>query len=169
MNTVASYQEIGNMDDATVGKIVDRLGDDCFEAHRGAFWWDEASRVAVAFGNDGYAQDVRARSEVAAVRRLLAEDGGEELAFATDEDGYSWALACKLPAGLVPDVLEGILWLVWNELSDRRWGPKGNDCDVALDSIDWGDLREVLRTEGWSLTGLQVNIAGMVLERNGLI
>ena len=48
-----------------VQKIVDRIGDECFEAHRGAFWWDEDRRIAVVFGNDGYtdSKDARARLE----------------------------------------------------------------------------------------------------------
>src|SRR5262245_18047004 len=101
-------------------KLVERLSDDCFEAHRGAFWWQEDAGIAVAFGNDGYASDPRAKGEVQAVRRLLDALGGEELAFATDaEDGYSWALACRLDRPGAVEVLEGLLWQVWLDLGTQ--------------------------------------------------
>jgi hypothetical protein len=131
--------------------IVNRLSTECSEAHRGAFWWDEARRVAVAFGNDGYnGEDGRARREVEAVRQLLAESGGRELGFATDpEGGYSWALACELPASLSPDVLTQTLWVAWFRAS-REAGSVGAE----------------LSEEFWRL---QANIAGAILERNGLI
>jgi hypothetical protein len=78
-----------------VQKIVDRVRDECFEAHRGAFWWDEGRRIAVAFGNDGHDGDGRARLEVEALRKFLHNLGGQELGFATAGDGYSWAHAWK--------------------------------------------------------------------------
>src|SRR5262245_9935949 len=97
-----------------IQKIVDRIGGECFEAHRGAFWWHEDRRIAIAFGNDGYAQDERARLEVRALRELLPGLGGRELAFATEsEGGYGWALACEIPEELGPENLEAALWSVW--------------------------------------------------------
>jgi hypothetical protein len=136
------------MDNATIKKIVDRTGEDCFEAHRGAFWWDEARRVAVAFGNDGYSStDEWARQEVEALRQLLARGGGKELAFATDEDGYSWALACELPAGLGLDHLKAALWAGW-------WGQPPDQKFLGVATLH---------------AHIQAHIAEVVLERNGLI
>jgi hypothetical protein len=91
--------------------IVERLSTGyCFEAHRGAFWWDKKMRIAIAFGNDGYTQDDRAKFEVECLHTLLQQWGSKELAFATDhEDGDSWALACELSVSLTPDFLEGCL------------------------------------------------------------
>jgi hypothetical protein len=97
-----------------------RLYDRCFEAHRGAFWLDKRRRIAVAFGNDGYDEDIRAQSEVDAVRCLLADQGGEEIGFATAGEGYTWALVCKLPAGVSPDTLEGVLWETWINAIDLQ-------------------------------------------------
>src|SRR5262249_44866129 len=100
-------------------KIVERVREDCFEAHRGAFWGDQAGRLAVAFGNDGYPGDERAQQEVAAVRRLLAEYGGREIGFAVQEE-YSWALGCELPERLSPDILEGVLWAAWVQFASAK-------------------------------------------------
>ncbi len=127
-----------------VQKIVDRLRGECFEVHRGAFWWDEGRRVAVAFGNDGYSTDEKARREVAAVRQLLVEQEGRELGFATDsEDGYCWALACELPADLDPAALESVLWDAWL-----------SQCEAPEKGL---------------FRSYQSQVAGAVLERHGLI
>jgi hypothetical protein len=48
--------------------------------------------VAGAFGNDGYAEDSRARTEVAALRERLQQAGLEELSFGLSKDGHTWAL-----------------------------------------------------------------------------
>jgi hypothetical protein len=132
-------------DTGTMQALADRLGDDCFEAHRGAFWWDEGSRVAVAFGNDGYAtEDNRAALEVAELRDMVAAAGGEEVGFATTADGYTWALACRLPAALTPEALEAAAWAAYG----------GADADHPAGAC----------FQGW-----QLNTARAVLERNGLL
>jgi hypothetical protein len=160
------------MDQATMQKLVNRLGHDCFEAHRGAFWWDEGRRVAVAFGNDGFGgEDGRARFEVESLRELLRREGGKELAFATGDDGYTWALACALPGGLTPDVLEGVLWMAWNLASSGSRPGRPNPERVVL---DWDAVREGLRDRKFgsalgALTGYQANAARAFLERNGLV
>jgi hypothetical protein len=160
-------------------KLVDRLGDDCFEAHRGAFWWEKAKRVAVAFGNDGYRQDGRARLEVEALRRLLVHWGGKELGFATNsEDGYSWALACELTRKLTPHVVEGVLWRVWHDLSSQKEEGKKLGLDEAACHerlvLNWDEIKGWLADQRFPsaqacFTGLQANIARATLERNGLL
>jgi hypothetical protein len=160
-------------------KLVDRLGDDCFEAHRGGFWWDEKNRLAVVFGNDGYQNDERARGEVEAIRRLLAEFGGKEVGFATEsEEGYSWALACELSDDLTPDVLEGIAWAAWNQLCRQKAAGEKVQLDDNVGrerlTLDWEKIRKMLRSrtarsDADLMTGVQGNIAGAVLERNGLL
>jgi hypothetical protein len=129
-----------------------------------AFWWDEARHIAIAFGNDGYNVDERARLEVEAVRRLIHELGGKELSFATGDDGYSWALACELATVDGVAFLEGMLWAAWNELSELKG--KGLEVKLNLDAIKKAvESRTLPRVTG----GVQVNIARAVLERNGLI
>ena len=165
--------------------IVDRLGTECFEAHRGAFWWEKEQRIAIAFGNDGGegGEDERAQYEVAALRVLLAAEGGKELAFARDsQHGYSWALACELPAGLNPDLLERALWAAWNAASGRRVQveeganppPLTLDPDGVRKVLNWDHIRDCLANRkfgsvGAAFTGYQANIARAVLERNGLL
>jgi hypothetical protein len=124
-----------------IQSIGNRLSDDCQEAHRGAFWWDEGRRIAVAFGNDGHATDRRAQFEVEAVRDFLRLGSGRELAFATSSSGYSWALACELSANLNLLHVEALLWAAWTNSSPQF------DDDFAC---------------------REINTARAVLERNGL-
>ena len=154
--------------------IVTRLHDDCFEAHRGAFWWDEKRRIAVAFGNDG--RGVRQDFEIAAVRKLLADYGGKELGFARsaeaegfpEDTGYSFALMCELPKPLHPGVLDGVLWKAWTTIS---FHDKDDPTPVVL---DWDAIKQSLDDGHFdslagAFVGIQANIAHATLERNGLI
>jgi hypothetical protein len=122
------------------------------EAQRGAFWWDEDKRIAVVFGNDDYATDRRAKAEVEAVRRMIRGDG-KELAFATSgSDGFSWALACEVPARLDLGNLTYIIWSTWLWLDAGKHSPEWESLPEQQESIN-----------------AQIHIAEMVLERNGLI
>jgi hypothetical protein len=128
-----------------VQSIVDRIYNDCHEAHRGAFWWDRPRRIAVAFGNDGYATDARSQREVAELRKMLAGGRSREIGFATAAEGYSWALACDLAdSGLRPSTLDLCLWMSWYD-------------------------DDPLAPEHAAFTKLQKHIAEMALERNGLL
>jgi hypothetical protein len=131
-----------------VQAIANRLHAECFEAHRGAFWWDEQSRCAIAFGNDGYSQDERSQREVALLREVYTAAGGQELGFATAGEGYTWAAAWLLPPEpkplpITPGNLESTLWTGW--LGHRFTG------------------------EATASMNVQQHIAGMVLERCGLV
>jgi hypothetical protein len=148
-----------------IQKIADRLTEECFEAHRGAFWWDEDERVAIAFGNDGYSTDARSQQEVEAVRDLFDNIGGRELAFATANDGYSWALACELDHHLDVSHLEAVLWLAWKGLSAQRAAGE----DPMFDWFEFEDTVQAMLSEAVEVRGIQPNIAGAVLERNGLV
>ena len=64
---------IGNWN-TEAATMADYVGDNMFEAHRGAMTWKQEG-VSVVFGNDGYTQDGRARSEVAMVREHLGAGG----------------------------------------------------------------------------------------------
>jgi hypothetical protein len=159
--------------------LVDRLASDCFEAHRGSFWWDEKRRIAIAFGNDGYREDRRARLEVEAVRRLLAHWGGKELGFATESEfGYSWALACEVTSKVTPDIVEGVLWRAWDDLSTQKEEGKKLGLDEAACherlTLNWDEIAGWLAGQRFPsaeacFTGLQANIARATLERNGLL
>jgi hypothetical protein len=148
-------------------RLAERLHDDCFEAHRGAFWWDEERRIAVAFGNDG--ADERQNFEIASVRKLLADHGGVELGFARHgDDGYSFALACELPETFGPDVMEGVLWKAWNTISSHK---KEDPVPAAL---DWDAIGRMLGEQKRHppesvFAAIQGDIAHVVLERNGLL
>jgi hypothetical protein len=103
-----------------IQKLVDRLHADCMEAQRGAFWWDKDQRIAVVFGNDDYSKDFRSRAEVDIVRRNLRGEG-MELAFATD--GFTWALACELPARLELRTLTHDIWQQWLWMTAGKHSP----------------------------------------------
>jgi hypothetical protein len=179
--------------------LVERLSTDCMEAHRGAFWWDERRHIAICFGNDGATagdMDERAQFGVAVVRKLLAAKGGKELGFATDrESGGDWTLACRLPAGAGPELLEAVLWVAWNVATDHRVAvrdglnppelstdavrdglnpPELSTDDVVPVGLDWGRINESLRSKQFDgltafFTEYQANVARAVLERNGLV
>jgi hypothetical protein len=150
-----------------IQKIVDRLSDECFEAHRGAFWWNEEQQIAIAFGNDGYSTDGRAILEVEAVRRLLSAMDGKEIGFATsEEDGHGWALACELENAQGVELLEGMMWEVWGDLSKQQ--AEGKELKLDWDAINDGLESRKFRSADDAASGVQVNIARAVLERNGL-
>src|SRR6516162_9314743 len=84
------------MSEVNVKAVVNITGEEGFEAHRGVI--PVRDDTFVVFGNDGYQKDERARREVATVRERLAGDA-VELGFATDEDGYSWAMVVRFLSG----------------------------------------------------------------------
>jgi hypothetical protein len=143
-------------------KLVTRLRTDCYEAHRGAFCWDEGRGVAVAFGNDGTPPDEPVDFEIAAIRGLLRRYGGKELAFAVEPEGGTWAMACDLSgSSLNEDVLEAVLWEAWNAKAE------GNDFEPESVTMDEGRLTSGTFKDNY--TGWQVKIARSILERNGLV
>ncbi len=73
-----------------------------FPVHRGAILW--CPGVTVIFGNDGYVPEEdqpmteaheRTRVEVENLRDSLRNQKIEQLAFATNEDGYTWTLLVR--------------------------------------------------------------------------
>src|SRR6266545_2343618 len=118
-------------------KIVDRLSDECQEAHRGAFWFDETRHLVIAFGNDGHTKDERAKQEVAAVRRYLVEVGGKELGFATNSgSGYSWALICEVKNSKAPEILEDIRWATWLRAGEQKQDGRPATPKAELDLFE---------------------------------
>jgi hypothetical protein len=131
---------IGNWN-TEAATMADYVSDNMFGAHRGAMTWRQAG-VSVVFGNDGYMQGERARSEVAMVRQQLGLEGIPILGFGVDsEGGYSWAMLVK-----TGDI--GMLThLVWS-----CWMPKG-------------PAREAMARPGrW--TGLRVDIASAAIQES---
>jgi hypothetical protein len=163
------------MDATTVQKIVDRVSVECFEAHRGAFWWDEDERIGVVFGNDGYSSDERSQGEVDAIRWVLETIDGigledndrehRELACATGNDGYSWVLICRLGHKLDISHLKLIIWTVWGVMSKQKAAGEFMTWDEATYLID--DI--ITNSDDLEEVGVQANIASAVLERNGLL
>jgi hypothetical protein len=77
-----------------------------FPSHRGAMRWVRPG-VTVVYGNDGLADNQRAKDGLADVRHYLAETGIKELGFATALDGYSWAMLIR---STDHDTPKEILW-----------------------------------------------------------
>lgn len=77
------------------------------------------------FGNDGYAEDTRVKTEIAALREELQEAGLDELGFGLSEDGHSWALLVGsgrsqhqtsnggIPAEALVAFLDDAVWTAW--------------------------------------------------------
>ena len=77
-----------------------------FDQHRGAAP-SELPGITVLFGNDGLADNQRAMDGLADVRAYLAANGIEELGFATNPVGYSWAMLVR---STDHETLDNILW-----------------------------------------------------------
>jgi hypothetical protein len=85
---------------------------------RGAMPW-RIEGVTLIFGNDGYERDQRSKDEVAKVRRFLAENGIEELGFATSPEGYSWAMLVRSDDD---DRLNDVVWAAWPDADETQKG-----------------------------------------------
>ena len=127
--------------DSEAKRAANRVGDEMFEAHRGAMPWGQVG-VSVVFGNDGYGADQRARREVAGVRRGLAEHGVAELGFGTrDDDGYAWAMIVQ--SGDIA-FLESLVWGAWGVAC-------GTDVEgggLGADDIQRGIARKTIAEQG---------------------
>ncbi len=81
--------------------------------------------VIGVFGNDGYAEDARVKTEVAALRGRLEEAVLDELGFGLSEDGHAWALlvgpgpsqrqtsGAGIPAEALAAFLDDAVWDAW--------------------------------------------------------
>ena len=85
---------------------VGYTSDEMFPCHRGAMPWRHPE-ITVVYGNDGLADDQRAKDGLADVKSFLFEHGIKELGFATAHDGYFWAMLVR-SAG--HEALEDLLW-----------------------------------------------------------
>jgi hypothetical protein len=65
------------------------------------------------FGNDGFLTDARSLREVALVREGLRERGIEEIGFATDCNGYTWAMLV-LGDWDIQEELGELVWDAWS-------------------------------------------------------
>jgi hypothetical protein len=74
-------------------KLANVVGDELFEAHRGVVHLKDGNFLI--FGNDGFAQDKRAKREVERIRQALTGQA-EEIGFATSEgDTYTWVVVVR--------------------------------------------------------------------------
>jgi hypothetical protein len=146
------------MPDVDMDKVLARVCD-CVEARRGAFWWDEEQRVAIAFGNDGYSENEVAQEVVVGVCSLLFDVGGRVLAFRTSDDGYCWALACQLKPPVGPDHLDIVVWLAAEDLLRLKWRGRPVEFDGAEVRKAAGIL---MPPNGPTFDGSKVNMAGAV-------
>jgi hypothetical protein len=114
--------------DAEARRAANLVGTHLLRAHRGAMPWEAPGTCAV-FGNDGYADDPRARREVELVRDHLRSAGLDELGFGVcDEDGCTWALLVRA------DDHEGLFDAVWDAWGDACNNPDSYDPFRAVQS-----------------------------------
>ena len=106
---------------------ADDIAECLFERHRGAYA-DEGVRVVV-FGNDGFAEDHRSRSEVAQVVEVCLNLGLRLEAFGVCPEGYTWALVVGCPDGECGETL-------------------ADDLQRAVGGA-WCDASEVPRPSDW--------------------
>ena len=97
------------------------VGENMMPAHRGVMPIGR-NGLCVVFGNDDYDQDERAQKEVEAVRQYIGEEEGiEELAFATADDGYTWGMLVNGTTGHMRHIND-VLWSAWDAANCERAG-----------------------------------------------
>ena len=101
------------------GLEADDATERLFHHHRGAYA-DEGGGIVV-FGNDGFVEDNRSRTEVAHVVGVCLQAGLTLEAFGVTSDGYSWALIVSCPSDELAETLTSVLYQVacdaWLEAS----------------------------------------------------
>jgi len=102
-------------------RVAQYAQDRLFEAHRGIVETDLPGVHAI-FCNGGHLQanlkaqaTERNKEEVDAVCHMLRESGDVNLAFGVSEDGYTWAMLCRL-VNLTPEKITEALWGNWCKL-----------------------------------------------------
>jgi hypothetical protein len=133
------------------------IGDEGFEAHRGAFVLRHRHKQLdgcvepgdlVVFGNDGYAQDVRAQREVEAAVALAVDLNLRVIHFGTTSDSYTWALVlrtqkdktCPVMTVELEHRMTDCLWRAWvsgettpvNDLNDCFCHIQGAIADKVI-------------------------------------
>src|SRR5262249_55166310 len=97
-------------------ELARRVGEEMFEAHRGAFL---RGRPIIASGNDGSPQDARPRKYVAGLGGRL-HAAGYEAGEPVLEDGgdYTWVMLITVPAGITAvnarEMVEALVWECWS-------------------------------------------------------
>jgi len=97
--------------DLAATREAEHIYHNMFEAHRGVVR-SRHRGIMAAFGNDGYAVDVKAKREVEAARQCIAADGGTVLGFGTGPEGYTWTLLFW-PGKVTRAKLTAALWEAW--------------------------------------------------------
>jgi hypothetical protein len=100
-----------------LARIAAFIHEDLFSAHRGVIHLSQGDFLA--FGNDGFATDERAKREVAAIRSRVAGQA-EEMGFATDD--YTWVMLLRSPKGHATEagqeafrsLLTLAMWQAWH-------------------------------------------------------
>jgi hypothetical protein len=120
--------------DALAKKLADFLAENVSAAPRGVIDFPSLGCV-VAFGNDGYAQDVRVRREVELIRLGLPAIGLDVLGFglSTGEE-HTWAMIVDAELGNYRHFSD-VVDLVWSSWSRAVAEPRGRDP-----RIDWGQV-----------------------------
>jgi hypothetical protein len=124
-------------------KLANWVHDNLFQAHRGAFTY---LGQYVAFGNDGYRTDPRARREAELLREWLAPDGFVEDAFGTsgDAEDYTWVIVARNPGGVTLTLTEQLTEAVWNAWSNAF----GADVGGSFASAQRGQADQALARSG---------------------
>jgi len=100
-----------------------------FPAHRGCL---QAREHFVLFGNDGYAEDTKAKREVELVTNELDRLGRTTRAFATSADGYTWVIVVDDRSWVCDKPLQGdqatfhrIVWNAWEQACNEQAAAQG--------------------------------------------
>lgn len=98
---------------------ADFFGSCMHHHHRGVF---NCGDKIVVFGNDGYRTDSRAQREVELIQDHLKKLNLASGEFATEENGYSWAIVVPNYQRLPVDIeeLRQKLFEIWGEVSERK-------------------------------------------------
>jgi hypothetical protein len=124
--------------DAEAAAVANYVGDNMFEAHRGAMSWRQVG-IAVVFGNDCYADDDRTKEEVFLLREALSQVGAKVLGFGVDtSEGYSWAMIVEPPDNVNVPFLNRMIWQI---SVDLRIHGSAYQAQIALSPLAEQSIR----------------------------
>jgi len=142
--------------DAAGAQLAQHISNRLFDAHRGVFVAHDAHPVwvrlaakpgdVIAFGNDSFSGDERAKREVAALLSWAEKNDLQPIHFGADPDaGYSWAAVLRPAERRTSILTESGRELLRRQAVDQLWRAFVGDASEAQgDPIGFRALQQAI-------------------------